>query len=149
MKHLLNNMTEEEKNSIREQYSDKLKVVTESFRKLVGSKLGDVKPINEQNNEFLDGQVKNFETQGYKVVPKFELADGEYNIEGAGYVCYIMKDGKDSGFVYVTTGGIRGMWDGKKVKVVGGQIPKLEYGEVYKILYKPVAPVPTSGTTQN
>jgi len=50
MKHLLNNMSEEEKNSIREQHTDKLKVVTESFSKLVGSKLGDVKPINEQSN---------------------------------------------------------------------------------------------------
>jgi len=45
MKHILNNLTEEEKNSIREQHTDTLKVMTENFSKLVESKLGDVKPI--------------------------------------------------------------------------------------------------------
>ena len=93
--------------------------------------------ILEQKEQFLDGQVKYLETKGYKVVPKFDLADGEYDLSGMGYVCYILKDGKDTGFAYVTTGGIRGMWDGKKVQVVGGQIPN---GEVYKILSKPVTP---------
>ena len=96
--------------------------------------------IVEQNEQFLDGQVKKLEEDGYKIVPKFNLADGEYDLSGAGYVCFISKDGKDTGFAYVTTGGIRGMWNGKKVQVVGGQIPKLMYGEVYKILSKPVTP---------
>jgi hypothetical protein len=45
MKHILNNLLEEEKNAIREQHTDKLKVATENFSKLVESKLGDVKPI--------------------------------------------------------------------------------------------------------
>lgn len=50
MKHILNNLTEEEKNSIREQHTDTLKVMTENFSKLVESKLGDVRPIlNEQS----------------------------------------------------------------------------------------------------
>ena len=88
----------------------------------------------------LSTMVKKLEEDGYKVVPKFDIADGEYDLSGAGYVCFISKDGKDTGFAYVTTGGIRGMWDGKKVQVVGGQIPKLMYGEVYKILSKPVTP---------
>ena len=49
MKHLLNNMSEEEKNTIREQHG--MRVVTENFHKLLGSKLGDVKPLlNEQVN---------------------------------------------------------------------------------------------------
>ena len=43
MKHLLNNMSEEEKNIIREQHG--MRVVTENFHKLLGSKLGDVKPL--------------------------------------------------------------------------------------------------------
>ena len=94
----------------------------------------------EQSQQFLDSQVTKLEEYGYKVVPKFNLADGEYDLSGAGYICYVSKDGKDTGFAYVTTGGIRGMWDGKKVQVVGGQIPKLMYGEVYKILSKPVTP---------
>lgn len=49
MKHLLNNMTEEEKNAIREQHSGGMKVSIDNFSNLVESKLGDVKPlVNEQ-----------------------------------------------------------------------------------------------------
>lgn len=47
MKHLLNNLSEEEKNSIREQHTGGMKVVTENFNKLLNSKLGDAKPITE------------------------------------------------------------------------------------------------------
>lgn len=45
MKHILNNLTEEEKNSIREQHTGGMKVMTDKFNKLLESKLGDVKPI--------------------------------------------------------------------------------------------------------
>ena len=45
MKHILNDLTEEEKNSIREQHTGGMKVMTESFSKLVNSKLGDSKPL--------------------------------------------------------------------------------------------------------
>ena len=48
MKHILNNLTEEEKNAIREQHTGGMKVMTENFSKLTNSKLGDVKLINEQ-----------------------------------------------------------------------------------------------------
>lgn len=43
MKHLLNYLTEEEKNSIRNQHTDSIKVMTENFSKLVNTKSGDVK----------------------------------------------------------------------------------------------------------
>ena len=45
MKHILNNLTEEEKNSIREQHTGGMKVMTENFNKLINSKLGDSKPL--------------------------------------------------------------------------------------------------------
>ena len=45
MKHILNNLTEEEKNSIREQHTGGMKVMTENFSKLLNSKLGDAKPL--------------------------------------------------------------------------------------------------------
>ena len=53
MKHLLNNLSEEEKNSIRNQYTGSMKVVTENFKKLLNSKLGDVRPLvdNESHIE--------------------------------------------------------------------------------------------------
>jgi len=51
MKHILNNLTEEEKNAIREQHSGGMKVMTENFSKLINSKLGDSKPlVNEQSS---------------------------------------------------------------------------------------------------
>ena len=48
MKHILNNLSEQEKNSIREQHTGGMKVMTENFGKLLNSKLGDSKPIVEQ-----------------------------------------------------------------------------------------------------
>jgi hypothetical protein len=51
MKHLLNDMTEKEKNAIREQHTGGIKVMTEKFSKLLNSKLGDSKPlVNEQDD---------------------------------------------------------------------------------------------------
>lgn len=50
MKHLLNNLSEEEKNAIREQHSGGMKIMTENFRKLANSKLGDVRTIVESTN---------------------------------------------------------------------------------------------------
>jgi hypothetical protein len=45
MKHILNDLTEQEKNSIREQHTGGMKVMTENFNKLLNSKLGDAKPL--------------------------------------------------------------------------------------------------------
>lgn len=45
MKHILNDLSIEEKNSIREQHSGGMKVVTENFSRLLNSKLGDSKPL--------------------------------------------------------------------------------------------------------
>lgn len=47
MKHLLNNLTESEKKAILEQYGSSLIVETSRFKKLMGTKLGDVKPLVE------------------------------------------------------------------------------------------------------
>jgi hypothetical protein len=57
MKHLLNNLTEQEKNSIREQHTGGMKVMTENFTKLTNSKLGDSKPLvfeEEKDNKAAD-----------------------------------------------------------------------------------------------
>jgi ribonuclease HIII len=55
MKHILNDMSEQEKNSIREQHTGGMKVMTENFSKLINSKLGDSKPlVNEQQSGIFD-----------------------------------------------------------------------------------------------
>jgi hypothetical protein len=45
MKHLLNDLSSEEKNRIREQYEGGMAVDVSKFKKLVETKLGDAKPL--------------------------------------------------------------------------------------------------------
>ena len=45
MKHLLNNLSIEEKNRIREQHEGGMSVNTSKFKKLIESKSGNVKPL--------------------------------------------------------------------------------------------------------
>lgn len=45
MKHLLNNLSNEEKNSIREQHEGGISLDTSKFKKLLESQLGNVKPL--------------------------------------------------------------------------------------------------------
>lgn len=52
MKHLLNNISEEEKNRIREQHEGGMKLAIDNFKSLVETKSGNAKPfINEQSME--------------------------------------------------------------------------------------------------
>lgn len=48
MKHLLNDMSLEEKNSIREQHEGGIKIDTSKFKSLIESKLGNSKPLVDQ-----------------------------------------------------------------------------------------------------
>ena len=53
MKHLLNDLSQEEKNRILEQHNGGKKLVIENFNKLVNNKLGTVKPlINEKITDY-------------------------------------------------------------------------------------------------
>jgi hypothetical protein len=58
MKHILNNLSEEEKNAIREQHAGGMKVMTENFSKLINSKLGDSKPLVNEQEEQSEGNKK-------------------------------------------------------------------------------------------
>jgi hypothetical protein len=63
MKHLLNNLSEEEKNSIREQHHGGVNIDTSRFKMLLESTLGNVKPLVEQNRPdrdvaYYDGDVE-------------------------------------------------------------------------------------------
>jgi hypothetical protein len=49
MKHLLNNLSEEEKNSIREQHEGGMRLETSRFKTLLENKSGNVKPLVEQD----------------------------------------------------------------------------------------------------
>jgi hypothetical protein len=55
MKHLLNNISKEEKENILKQHSGGMKVMTENFYRLLGAKHGNAKPlVNEQEEENYD-----------------------------------------------------------------------------------------------
>ena len=64
MKHLLNNISQEEKNSILEQHQGGMEVITENFQKMVSKKLGDVPTfLNEAKMETCE-QCGNELTEG-------------------------------------------------------------------------------------
>lgn len=56
MKHLLNDLSEELKNSIREQHKGGIKVVNENFNNLVEKKLGHVDLYEDKS--FINEQLK-------------------------------------------------------------------------------------------
>ena len=57
MKHILNDLSEQEKNSIREQHTGGMNVMTESFSRLLNSKLGDAIPLVSEAEEDDDSGV--------------------------------------------------------------------------------------------
>jgi len=54
MKHLLNTLSTEEKNRIREQHDGGMSIDTSKFKKLTESKLGDSKPLINEQEEVVD-----------------------------------------------------------------------------------------------
>jgi hypothetical protein len=69
MKHLLNNLSEEEKNAIREQHTGGMKVVTENFKKLIETKSGDVKPLVNEQKTWTDNLDLDLNIPGKKLDP--------------------------------------------------------------------------------
>lgn len=54
MKHILNDLSDQEKNSIREQHTGGMKIMNENFSKLINSKLGDAKPLVSEQSKMMD-----------------------------------------------------------------------------------------------
>jgi hypothetical protein len=55
MRHLLNDLSNEEKNRIREQHEGGMKIDTSKFKKLIENKLGSSKPlVSEQGHTLTD-----------------------------------------------------------------------------------------------
>jgi hypothetical protein len=91
MKHLLNNLSEEEKNAIREQHAGGMKVMTENFNKLLNSKLGDAKPlVNEAAPE--PEPVPTDEGDSCTALFLFEKNQHEFGAETSNRVKQFMKD---------------------------------------------------------
>lgn len=88
MKHLLNNLSEQEKKAIREQHTGGMKLSNEKFRNLVGGKLGDVKTLVKESRtiteqkEFKDtADINQIMDLGYRFMMS-RNPDGPKNKEG-------------------------------------------------------------------
>lgn len=92
MKHLLNNLSEEEKNRIREQHTGGMKVATEKFKKLVETKQGDVKPYVIKEVEGIEPIVDRDDTP---TVLGFKFAEGSSAIPGGERVEAVRRLAKD------------------------------------------------------
>lgn len=82
MKHILNNLTEEEKNSIRKQHTGGINLMVENFNKLISSKSGNVKPlVNEQSTSTDESITKWFKEISGKLKG---LQIGAYKLDNSG-----------------------------------------------------------------
>jgi hypothetical protein len=83
MKHLLNDLTEKEKNSIREQHTGGMKVVTENFSKLINTKSGDVKPlVNEREGLNTDDYADDTDSMVEPIMRMLKPIYKKYGSEG-------------------------------------------------------------------
>jgi|688.fasta_scaffold24923_4 hypothetical protein len=99
MKHLLNNLSSDEKNSIREQYEGGMSIDTSKFKKLLETKLGDAKPlINEENDVVTELERQKFVQQMIK-----EYIDAVYVDIKPGSDDVVLSDGT-IGRLYSTNG---------------------------------------------
>ena len=96
MKHLLNGMPDWEKNSIREQYEGGMSIDTSKFKKLMESKLGNVKPLITEAlaanageiQKFLQPNQDNTLVADYKFGDKSAIAAGKYLFKGTKIPAY-------------------------------------------------------------
>lgn len=80
MKHILNNLSEEEKKLIRKQHKDKIKIDTSKFKKLVESKLGEVKTLSEASMGMTKNISKDLELGDTLIVKNKENQESNLQI---------------------------------------------------------------------
>ena len=89
MKHLLNNLSEQEKSSILSQYKGEIEIATKNFKNLLEHKSGSVKPlISEQDNTEVIKQKLNEFIGELKKIPYYQK-DGTFGFSSDGKSVYI------------------------------------------------------------
>lgn len=146
MKHLLNNLSSEEKNNILERYNKSVEVSVKKFKTLVETSLGEVKPLINEDNTTGNTVYNDYISKGYKDITTYYFSpegvvlipDGDYVGEGSGYSEEVMsKDGKNTGYVFFYTGSVRGLrtstvrvtQNGGSIGSSGGKITKILLNE--------------------
>lgn len=89
MKHLLNNLSTEEKNSILEQHEGGIKIKSNKFKYLVESKLGNVKPLIMEQGSQKSVLIK-VKTEGWGKIPK-ELSSNDSPTPKCTYSGYFLS----------------------------------------------------------
>jgi hypothetical protein len=153
MKHLLNNLSSEEKNRILEQHKGGMEISRKNFQKLLSNKLGTVKVLVEQDDEFLKtdwvqtSYVTPLLSNGYSQVTEINLPDGTYKMGGSGYQINI-KDStdKETGYSLIVQGGIRGEWEGDIT--ITSKKPSVSYAGIFFKNVGYVAPEKTQKETK-
>ena len=99
MKHLLNDLTEKEKNSIREQHTGGMNVVTENFSKLINAKSGNVKPlVNEREGLDIDDYADDTDSITTPIMRILKPIHKKYGLEGVvDFLTDIIRDIHDVG----------------------------------------------------
>ena len=101
MKHILNNMSESEKKTIREQHEGGMKIDTSRFKSLLESKSGNVKPlINEdaqQKQMFQQKAESCFDSKKYPQIAALMKAAGLSAFAIAGVALTILSSGIAAG----------------------------------------------------
>ena len=157
MKHILNNLTEQEKNAIREQHTGGMKVATDKFSQLLESKLGDVKPILSEQKSNLGMKSIDKDKNTFKEVVKFLKLKGlngfkfKESIEGdesLGIILELPQDRTstmwvlpDGEYLIAKKGKVfeegKWNWDGMKLSLVGKKaMSEQTYNEQSKTLLK-------------
>ena len=123
MKHLLNNLSNEEKNRIREQYEGGMSVDNSRFKKLMESKLGNVKPlITEEENTGTTQTIS-------QMLQRKEFRGLTKNVTGDGSVHYeLWNENRRLWYVKFVL-----MPDGSVLSTVGADDPK--YFDMVEAMY--------------
>ena len=137
MKHLLNNLSEQEKSNILAQHKGGIEIGTKNFKKLSESKLGNVKPLITEQSDTEKWAM----SQGYSKVNKISLPDGQYILNGSGGICYVYDNQKNNtGYLVLMPYVIRGEWPEQKINISSGIISEDFKDVMFKdIGYKPQA----------
>jgi hypothetical protein len=91
MKHLLNDLTEKEKNSIREQHTGGMKVVTENFSKLINAKSGEAKSFLKEESDF-KGELSYADETDLMIAPIMNIIKPVYEKYGLEGVSDFLSD---------------------------------------------------------
>ena len=147
MKHLLNNLSSEEKNRIREQYEGGMSVDTSKFKTLLESKLGDSKPLINETKEvsefFNPFKTKKNDDEHYIKVKKWM---GKTNVKlfsrlepknVNGVVSFTIDKMEDNGKIE-SIGEIRLIYSGreKAKELENGHMLQISDGEQNRLLNK-------------